>query len=236
MKRLHLLFTTGILLASILSIRAQTLDEVISKHVEAIGGKEKLLALRSVVTEANLVVQGTDIQVKLTQVHNKGQRVDITAMGTANYIINTPTEGWTFMPIQGHTAPEQMPAAAVKEAVDGLDLQGILLNYKEKGHQVELTGKEDVDGTACFRIGIKLKGGSEQTAFINSTNYYIVKLINKTKGTGQEVEQTQTFSNYKKLDSGYVFPFFMTGFGPGELTVSKVEVNVPVDEKIFTRE
>jgi len=236
MKRLHLLLTTGILLANILSIRAQTLDEVIGKHLEAIGGKEKLLALRSAVTEANLAVQGMEIPVKLTQVHGKGQRVDITAMGTENYIINTPTEGWTFMPIQGHTAPEQMPAEAVKEAADALDLQGILLNYKEKGHQVELTGKEDVDGAACFRIVIKLKGGSEQTAFINSTNYYVVKSINKTKGTGQEVEQTQTFSNFKKLDSGYVFPFFMTGFGPGELTVSKVEVNVPVDEKIFTKQ
>lgn len=236
MKKHYLAFTAFLFLATAISASAQTLDQVIDKHLEAIGGKEKLKALNSIVMEASLAVQGMDIPVKLTQVHNKGQRVDITAMGTSNYIINTPTEGWTYMPIQGQTAPEAMPAEAVKEAADALDVQSNLLDYKTKGHQVELIGKEDVEGTECFKIKIKMKGGSEQTIFIDPKTYYIIKSINKSKGTGQEVEQTQTFSNFKKLDSGYVFPFSMQGFGPGELTISKIDVNVQVDEKIFAKQ
>ena len=233
MKSLKITFAALVALFSVTGMYAQTLDEVIDKHIEAMGGKDKLLTLNSVVTEGNLSVQGMDIPVKMTQLHQKGQRVDITAMGMENYIISTPTEGWMYMPVQGQTKPEPTPAEAIKEAADALDLQGPLLNYKEKGHTVELVGKEDVEGTECFKLKLKMKGGLEQTIFIDPKNYYIIKTVSKTKATGTEQEQTQTFSNFKKLDSGFVFPFSMSGFGPGELTISKIDINVPVDEKIF---
>jgi hypothetical protein len=75
---------------------SQTVDEIVNKHIEAMGGKEKLLQLKTLVTEGSLSVQGTDIPVKISQEHNKGQRVEMTVMGMSGYIINTPTEGWQF--------------------------------------------------------------------------------------------------------------------------------------------
>jgi len=233
MKTLRFLLSGALALVTLFTVQAQTADEVIDKHLQAIGGKEKLLTLTSVVMECNLSVQGMDIPIKITQLNNKGQRVDITAMGMENYTIQTNTDGWTYMPIQGQTAPQAMPAEAVKESVDLLDIQGALLNYKDKGHKVEYLGKEDVEGTECHKLKIALKGGMEQTMYFDPASYYIVKVTSKSKATGQEVEQTQTFSNFKKLDEGFVFPFALTGFGPGELTISKITVNQPVDEKIF---
>ena len=212
---------------------AQTADEIIAKHIDAMGGVERLLALKTSVAEANLDIQGMAIPVKMTQVHNVGSRIDITAMGLENFIIQTPTEGWTFMPIQGQAKPEPTPAEVVKETSDALDLQGSLLNYKEKGHTVTLLGKEDFEGVDCFKLKVVCKNGMELTNFIDPDSYYIIKTIIKSKASGKEVEETQTFSNFTKLDSGYVFPMAMTGFGPGELKISKMELNVPVDEKIF---
>jgi hypothetical protein len=233
MRAIKLVLTGLVAVISIATAEAQTVDEIISKYLDAIGGKEKLLALTTITMDAKMSVQGTDIPIKITQVHNKGQRIDINFNGMANYIIQTPTEGWTYMPVQGQTKPEASPETLIKETADGLDVQSPLLNYKAKGHDVVLVGKEDVEGTECFKLKLKMKGGLEQTIFIDPTTYYIIKIISKTKATGQEQEQTQTFSNYKKLDSGYVFPFSMTGFGPGEMTVTKIQVNTPVDEKIF---
>lgn len=233
MRLLKSVLTGLVVTMAFTSLQAQTVDEVISKHLDAIGGKEKLLALNSVVMDANMTVQGTEIGFKMTELHNKGQRIDITAMGMAGYIIQTVTEGWRFLPFQGQAKPEATPAETVKEVADALDIQSSFLNYKEKGHQVELVGKEDVEGTEAFKLKLKMKGGLEQTIFLDPTTYYIIKVVTKSKATGQEVEQSQTFSNYKKIDSGYVFPFSMTGFGPGELTISKIQVNVPIDEKIF---
>ncbi len=233
MKLLKSVLTGVLVVSAIAGLHAQTADEVINKHLDAIGGKEKLLALNSVIMDASMNVQGTDIAVKMTELHNKGQRVDITAMGMTGYVIQTPTEGWKFLPFQGQAKPEATPVETVKEISDALDIQSSLLNYKDKGHQVELLGKEDVEGTEAFKLKLKMKNGLEQTIFFDPTTYYIIKTITKSKATGQEVEQAQTFSNYKKLDSGYVFPFSMTGFGPAELNISKIEVNPAIDEKLF---
>ncbi len=213
---------------------AQTVDEIIDKHIEALGGKDKLTALKSLRMETNLSVQGMDIPVITTRVHNVGQRVDISAMGMEGYVITTPTTGWTFMPFMGQTAAEAMPEEQVKESIDELDLQGSLLNYKEKGHTVELVGKEAVDGTECYKIKLTTKGGKVRTFFIDPKNYYIIRTVAKATVNGQEQEVTINFSDFKKTEEGYVFPHSIGGaFGQGDMTVTKIEVNKPVDEKIF---
>jgi hypothetical protein len=215
------------------NVRGQTLDEVIDKFVTAQGGRDKLLALNTLVMEGTLNVNGQAITVKITQVNYKGQRVDISFGGVSGYIIQTRDSGWQYLPFQGQQKAEAMPAAVIQETVDGLDIQSPLLNYKEKGHTAELLGKDDVDGTECYKIRLVSKSGIDATYFIDPSNFYVIKSTTKTKATGKEVVQTQTFSNFKKLDNGYVFPFSATGFGPGEITFSKIQVNVPVDSSIF---
>ena len=49
------------------------------------------------------------------------------------------------------------------------------------------------------------------------------------------MEMTTDYSNYTKLPEGIVVPMGIT-IGGGELTVSKVEINKPVDEKLFKPE
>ena len=233
MKHLRIaLFTIASLVS--FAAKAQTADEVIDKHIEALGGKEKLSTLKSVRMETNLSVQGMEIPVITTKVHNVGQRVDISAMGMEGYVINTPTSGSTFMPFMGQSAAEAMPEDQVKQAADDLDIQGALLNYKDKGHTVELVGKEAVDGTECFKLKITAKGGSVRTLFIDPKNYYIIRAIAKATVNGQEQEITINYGDYKKTEDGFLFPFSIGGaFGQGDMTVTKIEVNKVIDEKIF---
>ena len=233
MKKVKIYLLAFLAIASVLSAKSQTLDEIIDKNTIAMGGKEKLLALNTVTMEGSLSMNGQSLAVKVAQVNNQASRIDITVNGIDNFIIQTKDSGWTFFPIQGQTKPEATPPAVVKENVDALDIQSVLLNYKEKGHTVELVGKDDVDGTECFKIKVVTKSGMQQTFFIDPSNYYIIKTITKTKANGQEQEQAQTFSNFKKFDNGYVFPLSLTGLGPGELKITKVDVNPSLDQSIF---
>jgi hypothetical protein len=215
------------------SMQAQTADEIIEKHLAAIGGKEKLSQLNTMITEGNLSVQGLEIPIKISQAHNKGQRVELTVMGMTGYVINTPDSGWNFFPFQGQANPEAMPPDAVKEIADQLDLHNSLMNYKEKGHSVEYLGKEDYEGTECLKLKVNYKGGAEATLFFDPATYYLIKQKIKTKASGQEMEIEQTFSNFTKQD-GYVFPYSMTGMGPGGIvTVTKIEVNKTLDDSLF---
>lgn len=67
------------------------------------------------------------------------------------------TKGWNFLPFQGQATPAELTADQVKASQSQLDIQGPLLNYKEKGSQVELAGQEKVDGKDAYKIKLTNK-------------------------------------------------------------------------------
>lgn len=222
---------------SVAAVKAQTADEVVNKHIDAVGGAANWKKVSSIVQTGSMSVNGTDISVVRSVSHNKGSRQDISVMGMNGYQILTPTAGWNFMPFQGQTAPEPMTAEDVKESQDDLDAQGSLVDYKAKGHTIELIGSEDVEGTDCFKLKVGLKSGRTETVFIDKKTYNMIKSITVRKANGQEMEMTTTFSNFQKLPEGIIVPMSMNvPIGPGmnvDFALAKVEVNKAIDESIF---
>lgn len=216
------------------SMMAQTADEIVAKHIEAVGGKDNWKKITSMRMEASVNAQGMDVPVIIHQVHNKATKQEYTVMNMTGYSIITTEGGWNFNPFMGQTAPEPMTADEVKAGQDQLDIQGEMLDYKEKGHSIELQGKEDVDGTECFKLKLTRKSGRESTYLIDPKTYYAIRSITKMTVNGQEINQTVNLSNYQKLPEGIVVPFTMeSANAPAPINISKVEVNPKIDEAIF---
>ncbi len=232
MKQFTRILFAFALIVSGFAAQAQTLDEIVTKHVAAIGGADNWKKISSIRMEGTMSVQGTDIAVSMTVVAGKGFRQDISVMGMNGFQIVTPTEGWNFMPFQGQAEMESMTAEDVKESQDELDPSGVLVDYKAKGKTVTLEGKDDVDGTECFKLTVTSKSGKSKTLFIDPKSWFIIKAIEKVKANGQEMEQAINYSDYKMQAEGVVLPFSMT-LPFGELILTKIELNKTIDEAIF---
>jgi hypothetical protein len=215
--------------------KAQSVDDIVNRYMDSLGGKAAWAKVNSLVMEGAINIQGTDITVNRTVLNGKGMRLDIVAMGMNGYQIMTPTEGWSYMPFQGQTSKEAVPAEDVKESQEELDVTGSLFNYKEKGNTAELIGKEDVEGTECFNIKLTTKGGKVSNYFIDTKNFFLVKRNGKIKANGTEIETSTSYANYQKLPEGIVVAMTITQQF-GDMQISKVVVNGPVDEKIFKPE
>lgn len=224
---------------------SQTVDEVINKHIEAIGGAEKLKALKSLYLEGVAVMQnGNEITSKIYRVQDKLIRREIEfGMGSATIIV-TDKEGWASNPRTGGSF-EALPKEAVESQQLELDLAGPLVDYAAKGHKVELVGKENLGSAEAYKIKLTPKTGKEVIYFIDTKDYYIVRQTMKGGGMfggggqgrgnqGADAEFNINYSNYQKTPEGYVFPFALTiGNSGNNMNYEKIEVNKPVDEKLY---
>lgn len=228
-KKLLTFLSAGLLAMS--TLMAQTIDDIINKHIEARGGLEKLKTLQSAVMEGSMNQAGNDVIIKIYVVNNKAYKTEFSVMGQTGYSIITNTEGWSFSPFGGATSPTPIPAEQVKESQYGLDMVGGFVDYKAKGNKVEYLGKETIDGKECFKVKLTRPNGKIVTYFFDS-NYYIARTIINGTVNGQEQEVTTDYSDYRKTPNGFLFAYRRI-LPQGEMIFTKIEVNTKIDDAVF---
>jgi hypothetical protein len=207
---------------------AQTADEVVNSFITAAGGAEKLRALKTVRMDANMSIMEAPVSLVISIKQDIGSRTDIYVNGTENFQLVTPTNFYSFMPIQGQNEVTEMPKNQHNVMVNELDLQSPLLDYATKGHTITLVGKANVNNAPCFELKVAFKNGVERTYFINSTTYRIEKISRQGANGLLEV----TYTDYKQDANGYWFAYTVTD-PRGTRTIGKVETNVTLDDALF---
>ena len=89
---------------------AQTADEIIDKHLQAMGGKEKLKAVQSQRISGKMVIgQGMEAPFTMEILRPNKMRMEFTIQGMTGVQAFDGTAGWSVMPFMGKTEPEAMP-------------------------------------------------------------------------------------------------------------------------------
>ena len=234
-KHLILLFAFTLLTSAVAS--AQTVDEVIKKHIEARGGLQKIKAIKSVRATGKLAVAGPGIELPITiQQKRNAFRMDATFQGQSVTQAYDGETGWQVNPFENISEPEKMAGDDLKDAQEQADLDGPLVDYKEKGHAVELMGKDDLEGTPVYKLKLTLKNGDVRYVYLDAANYLELKVTAKRRSPGGEQEIDIYPGNYKPIN-GVLFPYSMEQKvgGQTQVTISldKIEVDAPVDDAIF---
>lgn len=234
MKLLRSVFVLAFVLPFIY-LQAQTADEIVTKNIDAIGGKEIISKITSQVVESDLSVMGTTLTSTSTLLVGKGFKNVSNFNGQDIVQCITPTGGWMINPLQGMTDAQALPDDQVKAAQSALYIGGDLFDYKTRGSKVELAGRENVDGVNSYKIKLITKDGKETVYYIDPTTYYVVKRQSTSNINGEDVMAETTFSNHKKTDFGLVMPYTTVSNQGFEITitVNKVEFNKEIDPKIF---
>lgn len=233
--KMNKLFATAV--AAFISVGsfAQTVDEIVDKHIAALGGADKLKTVNSIVAERSLSVQGMDIPTVSTLVVNKAVRTESTVMGNSMVQAYDGTSAWMIRPTMmgGTGEPEDMPADQLKQLKGQLDPFGPLYNYKEKGNKVELVGKEKVDKKDNYHLKVTTKDGDVLDQYIDATTYLLTKT--KASANGQDVEIN--FSDYKDVE-GIKIAYTMdiaNQMGNLAFLTSKIKINSAIDDAVFKR-
>ena len=234
MKLLTAFVFTAVISLNNKNAAAQTADEIINKHTEAIGGKDKISQVKTVYMEGTIDMMGNQAPSVTHIVHGKGYKNEVDFNGTKMITCYTDKGGWTVNPMAGQTEATPVAEDMLKTGQLQLDATGPLFDYAAKGNKVQFVGREK--GT--YHLKVSTPANTEMAFYIDTASYYISSMVMNMTVNGQNLEMLVENSDYRKIDNGLVMPFSskldFRGTGLVITTNSKkIEINKEIDAAIF---
>jgi hypothetical protein len=216
-----------------------TVDELVAKNVAAKGGADALRALQSVRLNGKMLVNEGQIQLGYAETKKRPDevRTEATLQGMTAVEAYDGKEGWRISPFQGRKDPEKMSADDVKPLMEDAEIDGPLVNWKEKGSTLEYVGREDVDGTSAYKIKVVRKNGDVNFVYLDPDHFLEIRILTQRIRHGAQEETETDVGDYEKI-GGVFIPFSIEGGRKGDpdkqkVVIEKAEANVPVDDTIF---
>ena len=218
---------------------APTLDELVAKNIEAKGGAEAVHALQSLKRTGTLLVNEGKIRLAYTQTKKRPLevRTEATLQGMTAVQAFDGKEGWQISPFQGRKDPERMSADDIKALMEDAEMDGPLVDWKEKGSTIEYVGREDVDGTNAYKIKVTRKNGDINFVYLDPDHFLEIRILTQRVQQGALVETETDLGDYEKVNGVFV-PTSVDAGGKGDsdkqkIIIDKAEGNQPVDDAVF---
>ena len=214
-------------------------DELVAKNIEAKGGADAVHALQSLKLTGKLLVNQGQIALAYTELRKRPNevRVDASLQGMTQVNATDGNEGWKISPFFGRKDPEKMSADDTKALWEDSEIDGPLVDWKEKGSTVESLGTEDVDGTQAYKLKVTRKNGDVTFVYLDPDHFLEIRTFTQRMQNGAQTEIETDLSDYEKVNNVYV-PFSMESGRKGDpdkqkLIIDKAEGNVAVDDATF---
>jgi hypothetical protein len=248
MKKLSLTLVLSLLILPTLTTFAapQTADEIIEKHIAAIGGRAALAKItsRKSVGTATLAMEAGELSGPAelyTKAPNKSRAVlslDLTPLGMSETMVVDQrfngTEGWAKNSLQGDMPVEGNQLDNMKNSV----FPSPLLTYKEQGTRIDVLPKETIGGKELIVLQVTPKTGSAAKLYLDPQSYLLVRSVARIVSAELgELEQTSEQSDYRAVD-GIQIAFTVVNTTPVQTITIKlktVEHNVAMDDAMFNK-
>jgi outer membrane lipoprotein-sorting protein len=216
-----------------------TVDQIVEKHTQALGGADKLKAIQSETITGKVVLMGGQLEAPVTMSVKRpaSMRMEMTVQDKSYIQAFDGATAWTVNPFTGPPDPQKSNDEDTQLAKDDADvIEGSLVDYKAKGNTVELVGKEEVEGSPAYKLKVTKKSGNVEYEFLDAQTFLPIRTSGKRKQMGQEMEFESSPGNYKPVN-GVMMPHSLAQKVNGnpmmQLTIEKIEVNTPIDDSVF---
>ena len=220
------------------ALRAETVDEIVARHVAARGGREALQALRTVRMAGHATAGPGRQAIVRREIARPGRiRTEFVFQGTTGVYAWDGTAGWRVSPLDGSLDATPLPPEEAAGTADQADIEGPLVDWKLKGHTVELVGTAPLPGGPAHELKLTLKSGAVQRVFVEAATGLVVRTESPRRVRGHDLTLETVFGDYQKT-GGVAFPRSIETGVRGRprrlrIVVDSVEINPALDDSRF---
>ena len=224
-----------------LAAGAQTADEIVRKVLDARGGVEKIKAVQSERVSGRVSfaqdMEGTFV-VELKRPLKMRAEISLEGQKLIR-VYDGKSSGWMVNPFGENKGVQPLPSADLKNITDESDFDGPLVDYKSKGNQIELSGKEMLDDKPVYRLKLTNKNGDVRSYFFDASSFLLVKWEGVRQTGDQEIPWESFFSDFHEVQ-GLKYPFHIDQGSPGTdikqtLTTEKIEIDPRIEDSRFNK-
>ncbi len=224
-----------------LAAAAQTADEIVKKALDARGGVEKIKAVQSERISGRVSFQqgmaGTFV-VELQRPLKMHVEISVEGQKIVR-VYDGKSSGWMINPFAENKDVQPLPPEELKNISDESDFDGPLVDYKAKGNEIELAGKEKLDDKPVYRLKLTNKNGEVRFYFFDASSFLLLKWNGVRKTGDQEIPWESFFSDFHEVQ-GLKYPFRIDQGSPGTdikqtLTAEKIEIDPRIDDSRFSK-
>jgi hypothetical protein len=217
--------------------RAQTVDEIVARHIEARGGYERIKAIQTIRITRTVATPFSNVKVVISKKRPQLYRADQTVPGQPPTPRAVNAEA-AWDTAQGKVVLRPADAAAETREIDG-DFDGLLVDWKAKGHTVVLEGQEPISGNNTYKLKLTTKSGVVRYVYLDAQTFLDRRHTGVLKAPGRQEQFVMDFSNWRPIE-GVLFPMNLdedrTGRGITQSYATyteKIELNVPLEDALF---
>jgi hypothetical protein len=207
-----------------------TVDQILEKHVTALGGAKLLRAGKSFTFTVSGEKMGKKFSKTVVQARPNSMRVDITSDDGTYAKGFDGTVAWMK---KGTDAATKMTDAETLSMKQHAEFDEPLLDIAKKGTKVKLVGKTD----AGYDLEVTYKSGEVEHHILDATTFLLAKrTFNSKNKDGKDVKTAVRFGDWRNVQGRMVNHSVTWEGDDGKLhtsAVSKVAFDIKVDAKIF---
>jgi hypothetical protein len=217
---------------------AQSADEIVAKFIKTVGGMERIQAVKSL-RRMGKYNGGGGFEAVIVEENKRPNlvRQEFQIQGMTGVTAYDGQKGWKIEPWNGKKDAEALSEEELKSIIEDSDLDGPLVNYKQKGIKVEYVGTDEVEGTDTYKLKVTMQNGDVRFYYMDTDYFVPIKIDTKRTIRGAEREYETILGDYKEVD-GWYLPFSVESGVKGsqfksKVTYEKIEANVALDDARF---
>jgi outer membrane lipoprotein-sorting protein len=214
-------------------------DEIVRKYLDELGGIEKLRAWKGMIGTGKFVLVaqgGAEIPVSFWFKPPNKQRMEMTIQGQKVIYATDGVVPWYCDPTKGVPLPTPLPEEQAREMKKNDD-EYPFLDYLEKGHKVELVGKEEFEGRQVYQAKLIRKNGSESTHFFDVETGRELRYFTTGKRGDAEVIQESIERDFRRVGwllMPFDIEFKVSGRTVRKMLIEAIEVDPDLDDSFFS--